>query len=73
MIRKRSLGKKTQMAMLALVLGLLLAATAIFGFGMIGVSRTMSASNRNLNRIIRDDFKLTPTQFEREFAAVAPY
>ncbi|MBQ9911554.1 MAG: hypothetical protein IJM49_00830, partial [Firmicutes bacterium] len=52
MIKSKSLGKKIQMAMLILVVGLLFTATAIFGFGMIGVSRTMSASNRNLNDTI---------------------
>ncbi|MBR0482152.1 MAG: SpoIIE family protein phosphatase [Firmicutes bacterium] len=52
MIKSKSLGKKIQMAMLVLVVGLLFTATAIFGFGMIGVSRTMSASNRNLNDTI---------------------
>jgi sigma-B regulation protein RsbU (phosphoserine phosphatase) len=52
MIKNKSLGKKIQMAMLVLVVALLFTATAIFGFGMLGVSRTMSASNRNLNDTI---------------------
>ncbi len=66
MIRNRSLGKKTQMAMLALVLGLLLAATAIFGFGMIGVSRTMSASNRNLNDTIGEKSSAYMTEASKQ-------
>ena len=52
MSRNKSLGKKIHMSMLVLVLALLVAATCIFGFGMLGVSRTMSASNRNLSDTI---------------------
>ena len=52
MIKNKTLGKKVQLSMLALVLGLLFVAISIFGFMMIKVLHTLEASNKDLNDTI---------------------
>ncbi len=52
MIKNKPLGKKVQLSMLALVLGLLLVATSIFGFMMVKVLHTLASSNKDLNDTI---------------------
>ena len=52
MIKNKPLGKKVQLSMLALVLGLLLVATSIFGFMMVKVLNTLASSNKDLNDTI---------------------
>ena len=54
MKKTRPLGRKISLAMIAVVIGIVLAVSVVFALTIGNVSNTMISSNRSLNDVIRD-------------------